>query len=77
MTSLHEELLADKPRQTQCLVCLFIESLPLADQEEWKTEFALPPKVVSTAALRRAMSRRGTVIGRTSISLHRRKHVAP
>ncbi len=70
--SLFDELKADQdPRLGQCKVCVWLRSLPAAQQREWAEAFA--DRAYTTSSLIRAVLRRNPNLGRTVIESHRRK----
>jgi len=74
MSSLAEELAADRPVYTSCSLCTWISLQPEQTQREWHVELAKPVKVVSHESVRRALGRRGLTIGSSSIKRHRYSH---
>lgn len=72
MGTLHEELTVTWSSAPRCKLCTFLATSPEA--EEWKTELALPPEVVSHEAVVRALASRNIEVTTSSVKRHRKNH---
>lgn len=67
--SLRDEIAADQGKPTQCGVCLWLSRQTAKDQAEWREIFA--DRSFTHASIHRALVRRDSGIGRSSVESHR------
>lgn len=69
MTSLRDEIAADQGKPTQCAACRWLGQQAAKDAAEWRGIFA--DRSFTHASIHRALARRDTGIGRSSVETHR------
>lgn len=69
MTTLRDEIAADQGKPTQCAVCRWLDTLDPKSAADWRD--VLADRSFTHASIHRAMARRDSGVGRSSVETHR------
>lgn len=58
----------------KCAICLWLDSLPDAEADEWREVFAAPVHVAAHTGIRKVLNNRGHSFSINQVENHRKRH---